>query len=159
MEDLSQPDSDKDLDHDNAAEPDEVVDTGSDEKIPEPASASRTKVETHRVRPPFLRALAGILAVIIIALLLVLLARWIYHVTHSDNSANTTTSQKSPVSPSNKKTAGSQSAAKNQSSPAGGNSQITNTGPGNVAAVFVGSSLAAAGLHFIWTLRRSRRQA
>ncbi len=151
MEDLIHSESDENPEIDDDNEPAEEQES--------PAPASRTKVETHRVRPPVLRTLAGILAVIIIAFLLVLLARWIYHATHNSNSPNTTTSQKSPASSPNKKTASNQPAANNQSSsPAGGNSQITNTGPGDVAAVFVGSSLAAAGLHFIWSVRRSHRQ-
>jgi hypothetical protein len=149
------------------AESEEFSDTETEpeEEPATPVTASRTlnadHVETHRTRPPLLRLLAGILAILIIAALLVLGARWIYHKTHhtvKPAPANTKSLPRIPAgstnktSPSSPQTAGSTS----KSSPAAGTkTPITNTGPGDVVAIFVGAGLAAAGLHYVWSLRRS----
>jgi uncharacterized membrane protein YgcG len=146
-----------------------------EEAPPLPIEADRslsTDVETSGV-PTLLRWLGWILAVAVIAVLLVFFARWLYHATHhAANPAPATSHQKSPASSSQSKTSGSQPAngtssggasSSSSGSPAGSssgassNSQITNTGPGNVVAVFAISSLATAGLHFIISLRRQAR--
>jgi hypothetical protein len=130
-----------------------------------------TKVETHRTMPSLVRLLGWILAVIIIAVLLVFAARWIYHKTHHAVNVTPATSQKRPDSSSPSKTSGTaptsgasgNSSSSTSSSSPGTNSssnsstQLTNTGPGNVVAVFAVSSLAAAGLHFVINLRKQAR--
>lgn len=106
-----------------------------------------------------------VIGAIILVVLLVLFARWIYHKVHSDQTSTTGTSQ-SPLStgsnqaqpgvnqqPARPSNPGTSNGTSPQSAP-NQNKTITNTGPGNVVAVFAGSTLAAAGLHYIISLRR-----
>ena len=150
-------------------EPEEFpdIETKPEEESVTPVVASRTlnanNVETHRARPPLIRLLAGILAILIIAALLVLGARWIYHRTHhtvKTAPANTKSLPKIPAGSTNKtSTSNLQTAGSTNKSPstASSNSQITNTGPGDVATIFVSAGLAAAGLHYVWSFRHSAR--
>jgi hypothetical protein len=113
-----------------------------------------------------IQTIVMIIGGIILVILLVLFARWVYHKAHHSDTAPTVGTSQLPQQSS---TGQSQSALNqqlnNQSSSGSGNSQpstgtnqngkaITNTGPGNVAAIFAGSTLAAAGLHYIISLRR-----
>jgi cytoskeletal protein RodZ len=125
--------------------------------------------------------IAAIVVAIVLIVLLVLLARWVYHRVHSNSptvpNTSSANSQKlssnnspapgaSPANPNSRSSAGSSSSnpgsppssssSNNQNSPPA-NQKITNTGPGNVIAIFVGASLASAGLHFIINLRRANR--
>jgi len=123
-----------------------------------------------------LRTLAAILVGLVLIVLIVLLARWIYHKTHHAVVTAPTTTLRTPASSSantssgaqpanNSATVGPQTATTSPSTsgtPAPttgstGTKQITNTGPGETAAIFVGASLAAASLHYIVSLRRSVR--
>ena len=121
-----------------------------------------TRVETHRVSHPLWRWLVGILAILVVAFLLILLARWIYHATHHHSKPVSSTSQKAPVAPSQSKNSASQKSTSNSSSSSpnpsssGGNSQITNTGPGDTTAIFVGVSAIAGGAHYIVRRRRAK---
>jgi cytoskeletal protein RodZ len=105
-----------------------------------------------------------VIGAIILVILLVLFARWLYHKVHNGDQSTTGGTTQLPESSSPQQ---SQSALNqqldNQSNPSpnsGSSSSnqngktITNTGPGNVAAIFAGSTLAAAGLHYIISLRR-----
>jgi uncharacterized membrane protein YgcG len=130
------------------------------------------------------RILAGVLLAIVLIILVVLLARWIYHRSHhavqtppaasqsqklnasgssesgvqSDNSG--TSSGSSSGSSSNSGSSSSSSSGGGSSSSSNPNSsKISNTGPGNVAAVFVGTTLAAAGLHYLISVRRFARNS
>jgi len=110
------------------------------------------------------RILAAILVGLILIVLIVLLARWIYHKAHHTSVVVPTpsTSQKAPANSSNNNPSGAAPSSGNPSAPADntpsapstGNSQITNTGPGDVAAIFAGTALAAAGLHYIISVRK-----
>jgi len=128
-----------------------------------------TSVETHRVRPSFLRWLAGIVVVVVLAFLIILLARWIYHVSHHNAKPAPANTKKLPTQPSGslknqaaqkpqsgQPNSGGASTSGSSNSSNSPNSNLPNSGPGDVAAIFVGSGLAAGGLHFIWSVRRSR---
>jgi cytoskeletal protein RodZ len=114
-----------------------------------------------------IQILAAVLAGLILIVLIVLLARWIYHKAHHASVATPTpsTSQKTPATSYNNHTSGAQPSSSSSSAPATNNpassapsnTQITNTGPGDVAAIFAGVTLAAAGLHYIISLRRFSR--
>lgn len=113
-----------------------------------------------------LQTIIMVIGAIILVILLVLFARWIYHKVNGSSSAPSgTISQPSEQSNPTNNQSGTNPQSGGQSTPsAGGNSSpqagsnqnktITNTGPGNVAAVFAASTLAAAGLHYIISLRR-----
>jgi cytoskeletal protein RodZ len=137
--------------------------------LPEPEPRYHTAslpIEKTEHGQSLLRTLAAILVGLILIVLIVLLARWIYHKTHhAVTPTPATSSQQSAASSSAKNESGAQPApsqsagtSSNPSTPATGSSsgtkQITNTGPGETAAIFVGASLAAAGLHYIVTVRR-----
>jgi cytoskeletal protein RodZ len=120
----------------------------------------------------WLRILVAILVGLVLVVLIVLLARWIYHKSHHAVEGTSNTSQQSAAKSSAKNASGAQPATKGSgaSQPAGNssgsaatrpstnstspNSQITNTGPGDIAAIFISTSLAAAGLHYIVNIRR-----
>lgn len=136
--------------------------------LPEPEPRYQTAalpIEKTEHGQAWLRLLAAILIGLVLVVLLVLLARWIYHKSHHAVQTPVTTSQKSGAQSNLKATPGGQTQTTtptpqpssnntSNSSTSSGTTQITNTGPGNVAAIFVGTSLAAAGLHFIVSLRR-----
>ena len=141
--------------------------------LPEPEPRYHTAtmpVEKTEHGQGIVRILASILVGLILIVLIVLLARWIYHKAHhaSETTPTPSTTLKVPSASSNKNTGGSrpgsgtpQTASPNNSSsastPSATNQQITNTGPGDVAAIFVGTTLAAAGLHYILSVRRFSR--
>lgn len=110
------------------------------------------------------RILVSILVGLILIVLIVLLARWIYHKAHhASETTPPSTTLKVPASSSDNSTNGARpgsgtppTASPNNTSnpPSSSSTQITNTGPGDVAAIFVGTTLAAAGLHYILSVRR-----
>jgi hypothetical protein len=112
-----------------------------------------------------LQTIIMVIGGIILVILLVLFARWVYHKVHNNDQINTSGTVQAPEysSGSNQSGASTQPSTQNNpssssSSTSGSSSQngktITNTGPGNVVAVFAGTTLAAAGLHYIISLRR-----
>jgi hypothetical protein len=141
--------------------------------LPEPEPRYHTAtfpVEKSEHGQSIVRILASILVGLILIVLIVLLARWIYHKAHhaSETTPPPSTTLKVPSNTSNKNTGASrpssgtpQTASPNNSPnpPASSstNQQLTNTGPGDIAAIFVGTTLAAAGLHYILSLRRFNR--
>jgi hypothetical protein len=109
----------------------------------------------------WVRTVAVIFAAIIAITLIVLLARWIYHSTHHAVTPPPSTSLKTPAASPDNNPSGSQpgsgtppTASPNNPTSAPTGPQITNTGPGDVAAIFAGTVLAAAGLHYIISIRR-----
>jgi len=134
--------------------------------LPEPEPRYHTETlpsEKTEHGQGIVRIIAAILAGIILIVLIVLLARWIYHSAHhTEVTPPPSTSLKTPAASSNNKTGGARPsggntpapAANTPSTPSAGSSQITNTGPGDVAAIFAGTVLAAAGLHYIISIRR-----
>lgn len=112
-------------------------------------------VETQSTRPPVLRIIAAIVIIAILAFLILLFARWLYHKIH--HSASTDTGGATLNVPEHPSGAGNQNPAQPQPStttPPSTSNSLPNNGPGNVAAVFAASALAAAGLHYIISLRR-----
>jgi ABC-type Fe3+-siderophore transport system permease subunit len=97
---------------------------------------------------------------IILVILLVLFARWLYHKVHHSSSSTTSTNNQPAqpyTAPPKQSGAVSQPSPSNNSNSGTANNQtggLPNSGPGNVAAIFAGSALAAAGLHYIISLRR-----
>ena len=117
----------------------------------QPSGRSQTVPPKQRGQS-MLRVIIIALVAVILFVAIVLLARWVYHKSHHKNQPAAATSQKTPASSSQNPTSGAQSAGGNSSTPQP--NSTPNTGPGNVVAIFVGSSLAAAGLHYIISVRR-----
>jgi hypothetical protein len=146
------------------------------EKLIESDEVETDTIPTREVsvsnRPSLLRIILFFLLAVVIVILFVLLARWIYHSVH-DSGKNTsgTSSRQTALSSDSSK---NQSTQSQQNAQSGGNSNATtspsnpptgssgtatnntlpNNGPGNVAAVFVGASLVAGGLHYLIKVRR-----
>jgi uncharacterized membrane protein YraQ (UPF0718 family) len=98
------------------------------------------------------------LAAFIVAVLLVFGVRWIYRSVHDNNSPPT----QQPVSTNNNPQppavpvppSGSQNQSNNSSANTNSNNTVPNSGPGDVAALFIGTSAAAAGLHYFIRARK-----
>jgi cytoskeletal protein RodZ len=104
-----------------------------------------------------------ILMALVVAILVVMAARWIYHKVHDTNGPNPTPvapqvvapvpeapPKKSPSpAPVTPRSSSSHSTTANPST-------IPNNGPGDVVALFAGVSLAAAGLHYAFVLKRAQ---
>jgi cytoskeletal protein RodZ len=159
-----------------------LIDSDSDEldepgtspgEVTTPANPPR---EIHQRNAPglFSFVLFGLLAVIVV-ILLVLFARWLYHVAHNNSQPTQTgTASQSQSSSSLKKQTSKQpqsssSAARSSSASSSSNSStsstssnsnknLPNSGAGNVIVIFAGASLAAAGLHYMVSLRRQARK-
>jgi ABC-type Fe3+-siderophore transport system permease subunit len=112
-----------------------------------------------------LQTIIMVIGGIILVILLVLFARWLYHKVHHNDQISTSGTVQAPENPSGSSQPGANTLPSPQNSPSSGSSSnsgsssqngkvITNTGPGNVAAIFAGTTLAAAGLHYIISLRR-----
>lgn len=136
----------------------------------EPRRVTEVRPNNQPAGLAWLRALSMILVAIILVVLIVLFARWVYHKAHHSDiqtkpatsqqqsgasSSSTEQGQSSGGSSSNNSSSSSPTNT-NNTPPSSGNTpnQLPNNGPGNVAAVFVGTSLAAAGLHYVITSRR-----
>lgn len=119
--------------------------------------------------------LAYLLAAVLVALILVFGGRWVYRkVTNNepapapnpvqpagtnlpaqpDTSRESGGSSPSPSPTPTPSTPSSPNPGTNQN-PTPPSGQLPNNGPGDVIALFVGTSLAAAALHYIVSLRRS----
>ena len=117
----------------------------------------------------WIRIAAATVVAVILVILIVLLARFIYHKAHNHAGPAPAVTQNTPaISNNNPKTSPAPAASPTPSSSnsngantgqnAGSNSsKISNTGPGNVVAIFAGASLAAAGLHYLVSVRRSAK--
>lgn len=138
--------------------------------LPEPEPRYQTAtlpVEKSEHGQSIVRILASILVGLILIVLIVLLARWIYHKAHHSTVVTPpVTTQNTPETSPNRPASGAQpssgtpqTASPNNSPGTTPNSstQITNTGPGDVAAIFIGVTLAAAGLHYILSIRKFSR--
>lgn len=125
-------------------------------------------------------AIISIIGAIILIVLLVLLGRFIYHKVNSPSAENTSgtgqvtvqtplrvnkqpsSRNSSGSSSSSNSSSGSSSSSSSSSSNNGASSisstgKLPNNGPGDVIGIFVSTTFAAAGLHYIVTLRRSNR--
>lgn len=139
-------------------------------RLPEPEPRYKTAVlpvKRTEHGQAWIRLAAAIVGAVILVILIVLLARLIYHKAHNHATPNTPAAQNTPAVSNNKQPASTApKATSNSSSNSSGSSaatpstgtksttQLTNTGPGNVVAIFVGSSLAAGGLHYLISVRR-----
>lgn len=94
----------------------------------------------------------------LVACLVVFAGRWIYrkttHQTTTSGAPSTSDNNKPPSTPQSG-TTGSPTSGTGQSQTT---SQLPNNGPGDVAAIFVGVSLATAGIHYIVSIRRFNLQ-
>jgi len=116
----------------------------------------------------WVNTLATILIGIILVVLIVLFARWVYHKVHDNNNATENTgtlnvtnesnnTKKQPAAntgPSSGNPGSSRStpsATPGTENPSG---QLPNNGPGDVAAVFAGASAAGAAAHYAVSRRR-----
>jgi cytoskeletal protein RodZ len=109
-----------------------------------------------------------ILMALIVAVLVVLAGRWVYHKVHnsSETKSPSTTQEASPAqlaSPNSSSSSTSPTPTSPPSStatpspaptPAPNPSTLPNNGPGQVVALFAGTSLIAAGLHYFVGQRR-----
>lgn len=133
----------------------------------------KTVVETQPTEPDYdggrnwLRLVGMVIAAIIIAILLIFAARWIYNAITDNDSRQPGTGQKAdddklPTRPDEEKdktvsqpsTSSTNTGTQPGSQPAATSGQLPNSGPANVAAVFAGSSLAGASLHYIISRKR-----
>jgi cytoskeletal protein RodZ len=134
---------------------------------PEPRYHTATLPEGRTEHGQSLVRLAvAIVAGIILIILIVLLARWIYHAAHNSEPTPTpapSVSAPSTSSPDQKQPSDSNSGSAPTASPNNQSSSATtklpNNGPGDVVGIFIGASLAAAGLHYIVSLRRFVKDA
>jgi hypothetical protein len=97
-----------------------------------------------------------ILVALAFAILVVLFGRWVYHRIHKSNQPAPSTNQTN-VTPATPSTPQNQSPNPNpntsQSNPQP--TQVANTGPGNVIALFVGTAILVGGIHFVLSVRRA----
>lgn len=141
------------------------------------ADTEPTMYERMSAQPWFDWAVRIILAVIVI-LIIVFGGRWIHHRLENRNKpVNVPTAvNQTPSSPNRSATGtgsssnagtgtGSGTKQNSSQSPSSGSTatgpslksgqQLSNTGPGNVVAVFLASGFAAAGLHYVYANRRN----
>jgi uncharacterized membrane protein YgcG len=148
----------------------ELIESEADKEqgtLPEPEPRYRTAnlpVERTEHGQAWVRIVAAAVLAVILIVIIVLLARWIYHKAHNNTTPPTT--RKGPSAsvnnppakpaPSSNSNSSSNSGSSGNSNGSGNSSagQIANTGPGDVAAIFAGASLAAGGLHYLISVRR-----
>lgn len=133
---------------------------------------NNTIVETTPTEPDYnepgrnwLKLIGMVLAAIIVAVLLVLGARWVYNAitdsgterTGSGQPADETKLPQEPGATSSTSSTNANTGSSTTQTPRNNqtNTSLPNSGPEHVAAVFAGSSLAGAGLHYIINRRRN----
>jgi hypothetical protein len=98
--------------------------------------------------------LAFVLLAFLVTLLVVFTGRWIYnkttHKTSKTTAPETSNTSALPATPTPSTSTGGVTAQSTTST----SSQLPNNGPGDVAAIFVGTALAMGGLHFLYNLRK-----
>jgi cytoskeletal protein RodZ len=119
--------------------------------------------DKHMARK-WLQLIGYILMALIIALILVFGVRWIYRsVTHKSDTSTTSTQDQSQYpnnttpQPGTTKTPTTTPTTAPTTTPSTSSTSTTNlpnNGPGDVVAIFLASSIAAAGLHYIISVRR-----
>lgn len=122
----------------------------------------------------WLTLLIYIVVALAVAVLVVLAGRWLYHQVHDTSSPNpapvapkstdqgkkAAPNSSSGSKPGSNQSGGSKSggtSSNNGNKPAPSPGALPNNGPGDVIALFIGSSLAAAGLHYAIALRRANK--
>lgn len=133
----------------------------------------KTVIETEPTEPDYdggrnwLRLVGMVIVAIIIAILLIFAARWIYNAITDNDARRPGTGQQAdddelPTRPGEEKnktdskpvTSSTNTGTQPGSQPSGTSGQLPNSGPAHVAAVFAGSSLAGASLHYILSRKR-----
>jgi cytoskeletal protein RodZ len=134
----------------------------------------------------WLTLLVYLVLALAVAVLVVLAGRWVYHKVHntsgpnptavtpqgSQNTLSSPNSSKNPAPAPSSSNAGNSSPvrpgsnpttpnptsppANGKSTPAPSPNSLPNNGPGDVAALFIGSSLAGATLHYLVILRKPK---
>jgi len=110
-------------------------------------------------------------AALLVILVLIFGGRFVHHYWDSHHHKNLTpantkllptnpngTSQSKPnpnVKPNSNSSSNSSNSTPSTSGSSTASGQIPNTGPGDVAAIFVASAIAAAGLHYVIRLRKN----
>lgn len=136
--------------------------------VPEPVEPTPSlttglydSIEEHRSDRSWPMILFYIALALLVALIVVLAGRFIYHKVHKNQSKSTTTTSSVSGSGTASGSSTSQTSAPATTTPAptttttpANTGQLPNNGPGDVVALFVGVTLAAAGLHYIYQLRR-----
>lgn len=153
----------------------ELIENESEERgaLAEPEPRYHTAVlptqKTENGESP-IRILAAILIGVVLVILLVLFARWVYHkVHHADQTAvgtsqqttatseNNSSSTAQPTNPSNSNSTSSNPTPANNSTTGKTNANLPNSGPGDVAKIFAATAFAAASLHYIISIRKLNR--
>ena len=149
-------DDDKDLDELETSQTEEVSSTSEREV---PTAPELTEAEPPTDPPPltteyhehegrrWLMVAGYLIVAFIVAALIVLAARAIYRHYHHPEP-NPTPPPTQPPPPDNKP-------PKKPKPASHGSSNMPNTGPANTVALFTGITVAAAGLHYIYQLRRA----
>ncbi len=147
----------------------------------QPVDEQAADTQARYMQLPYWRKVAAVLVIFVILVLLFLGGRAIYHHYHKTNP-NVGTGGQAPAQPNGESTGGNTSGNKGSSStgagtgagtatgngtgtgnsPAGAqvgkSGELPNSGPGDVLAIFTGTSLAAAGIHYVVTGRRAKDQ-
>lgn len=120
-------------------------------------------ITRSRYSTMYRNTLIRIIAAIIIIILLVLAGRWIHHELKNRNktpsTSGTTQIQQSSVNkpgvsaPSSG--SGSNTNSNSAQKPTQTSTQVPNTGPGDVVAIFLAASFAAAALHFAVSTKKA----
>ncbi|HEY5550236.1 MAG TPA: hypothetical protein VIK37_03525 [Candidatus Saccharimonadales bacterium] len=134
-------------------------------KPPETPPPIITQTPTRGEGRQWMMLLIYMVIALIVAAGVVLGGRWVYNQVRNNEPAKVTTptSNRATETPA---ATGGQSGTSSQEppsqpsptptpSPSTQGSQIANTGPGEVVAIFVTATLTAAGLHYIYQLRRA----
>jgi hypothetical protein len=154
----------------------ETTDQNSDEQqaLQPVDTDNQSPIETepeHTTQRNWPMLLALFVAALAFAVLVVFTGRWVYHSVHNKSTvkpapANSKSLTKSPTGESGASNSGSVAKPNTSTSGSAGNSgsststnstnsnQISNTGPGDIVAIFAISSFAAASLHYIISLRK-----
>lgn len=116
---------------------------------------------THRERNWFTLFLY-ILIALAFAVIVVFGGRWIYNkIKKDDKPADTTTQQpavpapEAPVATTPPAPTPNQTNNSNTGTQTPSTTQIPNSGPGDVLALFIGTAAVVGGLHFVYSLRRA----
>lgn len=118
----------------------------------------------------WLRILVISLATIVIIVLIVLFSRWVYQKINQKDQPAPAATQQTPAESSRNAQEDSQPAGNagggsgpsttpqaNPNTPGANSPPIANTGPGDVVAIFVGTTLAAGGLHYLISMRKNHK--
>jgi len=115
--------------------------------------------------PRLLVLVLYVLAALLIAILIVLGSRWVYHKVHKNSSTSTTQTTKNPTSLKDNKSKSNPATSdtgnnkkptdKTSNKSSNSRTELSDTGPGSVVAIFSAVSIAAAGLHYMYKLRKA----